>query len=407
MMQAELLQVIRAQPSLPVPSATTPPLAGGIGLRVEAGSARVDFSRPVHAVLGLPFDRIGLEDAAQAVRRAVALRQPCFLSTPNVNFLVGAREHDGFRQSVLHSDLSVVDGMPIVWWARQLGVPITERVAGADLFERLSREEGGPPVRVFFYGGPPGVAEAASAALSQQGGGLVGVGGEAPGFGPIEDIDLDATGRRIEASGADFVLVALGARKGQAWIEAMRHRLEAPVIAHLGAVVNFAARTVRRAPVWTRGIGLEWVWRITQEPALWRRYAADGLALLRLLAREGWPTWRYLRQARAAERPAGRVRLVDAPEGGALSLHLGGDLLDTELRSLREGLSQLARSGRPMRLVVESDAALGTAAMGLLLLLEGFATDARRPLTAHIADPRLARLLALNGLRLVSAAQPA
>ena len=376
-----------------------PSHAAGIGLRVDIGQTRVDFSRPVHAVLGLPFDAMCLEEAAQAIRRAVALRQPCFLSTPNVNFLVGSRQHAGFRQSVLHSDLSVVDGMPIVWWARQLGVPLPERVAGADLFDRLGRDDGATPIRVFFYGGPEGVAQAASAALAQRTGGVVGVGGEAPGFVSIDEMDLDGTAERINASGADFVLVALGAQKGQAWIEAMRHRLKAPVMAHLGAVVNFAAQTLRRAPVWTHGIGLEWLWRITQEPALWRRYAVDGLALLRLLVLEGRPTQHYLRQARALTPKAARVRILDAPDGSALCLHLGGHLLDTELRSLREGLSTLARSGRPMRLVFESDAALGTAAMGLLMLLEGFATDSGQPLMAEVGDRRLARILALNGLR--------
>ncbi len=415
MMNAELFAVMRTQPSatgggspgvaVPAPCAAASAPAGS-GLKVELRGVRVDFSRPVHAVLGLPFDALGLDEAAHAIRRSVAARQPCFWSTPNVNFLVGTRRSAGFRHSVLHSDLSVADGMPIVWWARQLGVPLAERVAGADVFERLRGIDSGSPVRVYFYGGPDGVAMAASQALAATGGpGLLGVGGESPGFVELDDIDLDATAARINASGADFVLVALGAQKGQAWIERIRSRLKAPVIAHLGAVVNFAAHTVRRAPVWTRKAGLEWFWRILQEPALWRRYAGDALALGRLLLGEGLPTWRYLRQSRAGAPATPRLRLQLGTDRPDATLHLGGAWLDTELRALREGLSQLARSARPMRLVFERDAALGTAAMGLLMLLEAFARDLELPLRAEVADPRLARVLALNGLRFSPADQ--
>lgn len=373
-------------------------------LRVERGSVRVDFARPVHALLGLPFDAISIGEATAKLRRAVTQQQRCFLSTPNVNFLVGARRDESFRQSVLHSDLSVVDGMPIVWWARLLGVPILERVAGADVFEHLSHGALGlPPIRVYFFGGPEGVAAAASEALAGHGSGLIGVGGESPGFVPVSSMDLEATARRIDASGADFVLVALGAQKGQTWIEAMRARLKAPVIAHLGAVVNFAARTVRRAPRWTQRFGLEWVWRIVEEPALWRRYASDGLALLHLLWREGRPTLAYLQGARAAQPARSRVRLREHA-GHGLVLHLGGGLVDDRLASMRAGLAALARSGRSMRVVIESDAVLGTAAMGLLMLLEGYARDLGCALDVQVEDARLSRILRLNGLRLGEAA---
>ena len=72
--------------------------------------------------------------------------------------------------------------------------------------------------------------------------------------------------QNINATNADFVLVALGARKGQAWIMANRRQLEAPVISHLGAVVNFAADRIARAPNWAQNMGIEWLWRIYQEP---------------------------------------------------------------------------------------------------------------------------------------------
>src|SRR5262249_6644841 len=77
--------------------------------------------------------------------------------------------------------------------------------------------------------------------------------------------------------------VSLGAKKGQLWLHRNHQRLTVPVRAHLGAAINFQAGTVKRAPIWLRGCGFEWLWRIKEEPQLWRRYGYDGWVLLRLL----------------------------------------------------------------------------------------------------------------------------
>ncbi|RYH51318.1 MAG: glycosyltransferase, partial [Alcaligenaceae bacterium] len=204
----------------------------------------------------------------QAVRDAAFSRRSCFISTPNLNFLMAARTDAGFRGSVLRSDLSLADGMPLVWVARLLGIPIRERVPGAGLFEQLLRHPG-EPITVYFFGGPPGAAEVACRQVNAVGTGLRCVGFDSPGFGSLESMSGAEHIDRINRSGAMFVIVSLGAKKGQAWIELNRHRLEAPVLCHLGAVVNFAAGTVERAPGWVQAAGAEWLWRIAQEPALW------------------------------------------------------------------------------------------------------------------------------------------
>ena len=81
-------------------------------------SEHPDFSRNVHCVFGLPFDAVTLEQAVAAIRTAIARRSPCFFSTPNLNFLIAGQTNAAFRASVVHSDLSLADGMPIVWLAR-------------------------------------------------------------------------------------------------------------------------------------------------------------------------------------------------------------------------------------------------------------------------------------------------
>jgi N-acetylglucosaminyldiphosphoundecaprenol N-acetyl-beta-D-mannosaminyltransferase len=93
----------------------------------------------------------------------------------------------------------------------------------------------------------------------------------------------DALLNPVNASGADFLVVSLGAKKGQLWLQQNRDRLRSPVRAHLGTVVNFQAGTLRRAPRYLQAWGLEWLWRIKEEPYLWRRYWSDGCVLMALL----------------------------------------------------------------------------------------------------------------------------
>jgi len=100
---------------------------------------------------------------------------------------------------------------------------------------------------------------------------LIGVGSMDPGFGTVESMSTDETLAEINRHNIDVIIVSLGAGKGQAWIEANRHKLNAPIISHLGAVINFFAGTVHRAPQWVQKQGLEWCWRILQEPSLWKR----------------------------------------------------------------------------------------------------------------------------------------
>jgi len=102
------------------------------------------------------------------------------------------------------------------------------------------------------------------------------VGAIEPGFGTVEQMSQDHIIEEVNASEADFLAVSLGAKKGQLWLHRNYHRLTIPVRSHLGAVINFQAGTVKRAPPRLRAWGLERLWRIKEEPHLWRRYAHDG-----------------------------------------------------------------------------------------------------------------------------------
>lgn len=241
-------------------------------------------------IADLPFDVVDTAEAVNCVCTAIQHQQRLFFSTPNLNFLVMAQDDAAFRQSVLASGLSLADGMPVVWLSRLQGTPLPERVAGSTVFERLRAGAGqgtlGRPIKVYFFGGPPGVAEKACSVLNAElaagRGHMVGVGAFCPGFGSVADMSTPALIAAINASGADLLVVSLGAKKGQAWIMHNLDSLKVPVVSHLGAVVNFVAGTVQRAPLRWQRWGLEWLWRIRQEPALFQRYWSDGQALVRL-----------------------------------------------------------------------------------------------------------------------------
>jgi N-acetylglucosaminyldiphosphoundecaprenol N-acetyl-beta-D-mannosaminyltransferase len=152
------------------------------------------------------------------------------------------------------------------------------------MFESLKLRQAADPIRVFLFGGEEGVAERASARLrAADQGALLCVGTISPGFGTVEQISGQDIIDAINSSRAQFLCVSLGAQKGQAWLLRNHLSLRVPVRAHLGAVVNFQAGTIKRAPLSWQRLGLEWLWRIKQEPHLWSRYLHDGLVFIRML----------------------------------------------------------------------------------------------------------------------------
>jgi N-acetylglucosaminyldiphosphoundecaprenol N-acetyl-beta-D-mannosaminyltransferase len=363
----------------------------------EAGTPHLDLGRELHCLFGLSFDAITLDEAARRLRRSASGQQRCFISTPNVNFVVAAQNDDAFRKSVLHSDLSLADGMPIVWAARLMGAPIRERVAGSDLFELLCRPHAAP-LKVYFFGGPDGVAERAARALNAQQGGLRCVGFASPGFGSIAEISSPDMIDRINASGADFVVVALGAKKGQAWIEHNRYRLEAPLISHLGAVVNFVAGSVNRAPVLWQRFGMEWLWRVKEEPALWRRYVNDGWALGRLVLSRVLPCALAMASHRLFGRLHAPPRHETTSKGSLAVVRLSGAWTREALPSLRrEMASWLARDAATLQFDLSEVTWVDSALLGLLLVFDEWQGEARAVLPGSTPKRAVRRLFRWHG----------
>jgi N-acetylglucosaminyldiphosphoundecaprenol N-acetyl-beta-D-mannosaminyltransferase len=237
--------------------------------------------RRVYCILGIVVDAVDMATAIAQIQHAAKRRSPFFVSTPNLNFLVQSRMDHEFRETILDSDLCLADGMSVVWLAWLLGLPVTNKVSGSDLFETM--KTGVQHLKVFFFGGPEGVAEAAKNALNAAAHSLTCVGSLYPGIGSVEDLSSQTTIDTINRSEADFLAVSLGANKGQSWLRKNHVRLTTPVRIHLGAVFGFQAGSIRRAPRAVQQCGFEWLWRIREERHLWPRYRDDGLTLLYVL----------------------------------------------------------------------------------------------------------------------------
>lgn len=148
-----------------------------------------DLLRDVYCVLGVPIDAVDMYTAIDRINWAVRNKSKLLISTVNLNYLINFSRDAEFRHSVIQSDLCVADGMLIVWLARLCGIPILDRVTGADLFARLKF---GPPsnnpFKVFLFGGAEGVAAAAARAINDHSQSVRCVGSLYPGFGSSEEL---------------------------------------------------------------------------------------------------------------------------------------------------------------------------------------------------------------------------
>ncbi|AJQ92812.1 WecB/TagA/CpsF family glycosyltransferase [Gynuella sunshinyii] len=357
------------------------------------------LSRDVWCILGLPFDAVTLNDAANHVRNSIETGERCFISTPNLNFAVTAQSDEAFFESVVQSDISLADGMPIVWLAKLLGIPLRERVAGSDLFSHLSEQSKSPKIKVFFFGGQPGVAAIAHEKLNQQSKGMESCGYIDPGFVSVEEMSRPDTIQVINQSNADFLVVALGAKKGQQWIQHNKHQFEVPVYSHLGAVINFVAGHVERAPgVWQKA-GLEWLWRIRQEPALWRRYLGDALRLINQMTTRVLPLVVYsywLKKSVGAELLSGKVV---TEQGNPEIIRLSGAMCHPYLQPLQQALvANLHNTGSDISLDMAGVSYIDGACIAKLLLFQGFLKRYGRALIFRNTPKRVYRLLKYSGV---------
>ena len=223
----------------------------------------------------LPIDVVDFEGALDVIDQLVREREGGTVYTPNVDHIVMAERHERFQTAYNAASLSLVDGTPVLWASRLLRTPLPEKVSGSDLVMPLMERAAERGYRVYFLGGNPGVAELAREKLEQALPKIQIVGIDASRIDVSGDLkETDEIVERIRAARPDIVLVALGAPKQEIWSQARRDLLRPAVLIGVGASLDFVAGIQKRAPNWMSSAGVEWLYRLAQEP---RRLAARYL----------------------------------------------------------------------------------------------------------------------------------
>jgi N-acetylglucosaminyldiphosphoundecaprenol N-acetyl-beta-D-mannosaminyltransferase len=234
--------------------------------------------------------RVDAVEFPEAVRRIVAWAEEGrgrTVCAANVHMVMEAWDDPSFRAVVNGADLVVPDGQPLVWALRLAGAPQRARVRAApDLVLALLHECARRGLRAGLYGGAPDVLADLAANARRHVPGLRLVYEWSPPFRPLTAAEDETVVGDIRAAGVQLLLVGLGCPKQERWMAAHRERLPC-VMVGVGAAFDMLAGRTGNAPRWLRGAGLEWVYRLLQEPRrLWRRYLWHNPRFLVLLARE-------------------------------------------------------------------------------------------------------------------------
>jgi N-acetylglucosaminyldiphosphoundecaprenol N-acetyl-beta-D-mannosaminyltransferase len=226
-------------------------------------------------------DRIDLVGAIQRVCGFVRSGRAHQVVTVNLDFVSIAQRNEAFRETLNQADLAVPDGMPLVWVSRLKGTPLIERVAGVDLFDLACAMAAAEGWRIFLLGAAPGVADKAAEALLDRYPALQVAGTYAPPMGELTAEEEETMLRVVNEVRPELLFVALGAPRQDLWIRTHLARLDVRLAMGVGCGFDLLAGAVARAPRWMQRCGLEWAFRLAQEPArLWRRYLLNDLPLL-------------------------------------------------------------------------------------------------------------------------------
>jgi len=242
-------------------------------------------------VLWLGIDNVSFHEAAETVLGMCRSGRAAYVVTPNLDHFMRTRRDQVLRTVYEKADLSVADGVPVLWASRILGRPLKGRVNGTDLFEGLCAAAAREGLRVFLLGGAPGVAESAKEVLQKRYAGLSIVGASSPvidasGKGPDDELTI----RQIRAVQPHLLFTAFGCPKQELWMARNSKLLGPMVCIGVGGSFDLVAGYLRRAPRWMQRFGLEWLWRLVQEPhRLWKRYLVEDVPFV------GYVVWELFR----------------------------------------------------------------------------------------------------------------
>jgi N-acetylglucosaminyldiphosphoundecaprenol N-acetyl-beta-D-mannosaminyltransferase len=238
------------------------------------GPAAAGSPPPTVELAGLGIASIRMAEVVDHIDAALVRGEGGVVATVNLDILRQVSRDPSLRDFWSSRDLLVADGMPVLWAARVAGVRLPERVAGSDLIKPLCERAAATRRRVVFIGGNPGAAEGAKGVLVREFPGLEIAAALVPPMGfEADSAYMSSLCREVAGLDPDLVLVGLGFPKQERLIARLRAEHPRAWYIGVGITFSFLAGEVRRAPVWMRRTGLEWLHRMIQEPGrLFRRY---------------------------------------------------------------------------------------------------------------------------------------
>ena len=247
-----------------------------------------DATRTRFRVLGVEVDAMQISEVADQIEAWIKRRDAChFIAVTGMHGVMEAQHNAEFKAVLNAADLVVPDGMPLIWLGRLRGLRLQRRVYGPELMVNVCRHAASKGVRHFFFGGAPGIPGKVADTLRTRFPGLNVVGTYSPPFGPLRAEEETEIMEMINAAAPDILWVGLSTPKQEWWMYRNRGQLRVAVLVGVGAAFDINSGMKQQAPVWMQEHGLEWFFRLLQEPRrLWRRYILYGSEFILYIALE-------------------------------------------------------------------------------------------------------------------------
>ena len=230
------------------------------------------------------IDNLTMQEALKEIDKLIKERRCAYVVTPNVDHIVQLETNKELQAVYANASLILTDGKPLLWIAKWYGTPIKEKISGSDLFPLLCKMAAEKKYTMYFLGAAEGVAAKAADNLMKRYKGLQVVGTYSPPYGFEKDqIEMNKIKTMIRNANPHILIVGLGCPKQEKFIYYNRKELGVPMSLGLGASFDFEAGNIKRAPKWMADHGLEWLFRITQDPKrMAKRYLVDDRKILSL-----------------------------------------------------------------------------------------------------------------------------
>lgn len=239
-------------------------------------------------ILGTEVSRYNLSETVCLMSDAIQNHEKLRIAVTPVNCILWARKNERLREIYNSAEIVTADGVPVVWASKLLKKPIRGRVTGLDLLPKFAEEAASKQYSFFFLGASEGVAEALAEALQIRYPGLEIAGTYSPPFAVrFSEEENERIIEMVNRSNADVLWVSLTAPKQDYWIAHHFDKLDVSVAIGVGAAFDVVAGNIKRSPKWMQNWGLEWLYRLIQEPRrLARRYLLEAPLFLPLIVKQ-------------------------------------------------------------------------------------------------------------------------